>query len=181
MPGEASMDFIDPLVFDTSVIFNIGHRGDLSQVINRLAEQHRLLVPPGVVEETQRSPEYRQFYHELLHLNFERQAGKIPILHADAITQLATRLGGGELDVIILALETGGTVVIDERIARREAIALNIPVTGTFGLLKYAVAKLWLREQEALIKIEMLRTNKFRIPPVLQGQSFADYLTALGE
>lgn len=181
MAEEVELKFVDPLVFDASVIFNIGHRGDLSQVITRLAEQYRLLVPPEVFEETQRVPEFRQYYHDLIHANFKQQAGKIPAMHADAIVRLAMRLGSGELDVIILALDTGGTAVIDERTARKEARALNIPVIGTLGLLQYAVQQAWLAEQEAMVKIGMLRTNKFRIPPVPPGQSFTDYLRALGE
>ncbi len=181
MPAEVALKFIDPLVFDASVIFNIGQRGDLSQMLTQLAEQFRLLVPPEVVAETQRIHEFRPYYHDLIQANFKQQAGKIPAMYADSIVQLTKRLGSGELDVIILALDTGGTAVIDERTARKEARALKIPVTGTLGLLQYAVQKAWLTEQEARAKIEMLRTNKFRIPPVSQGQSLTDYLTALGE
>ena len=179
--SEAVLRFVDPLVFDASVIFNIGHRGDLSQMITRLAEQYMLLVPPKVVEEIQRVAEFRQYYRDLIHASFKQRAGKISAMHADAIVRLVTRLGSGELDVIILALDSGGTAVIDEKSARKEARALNIPVTGTMGLLQYAVQQAWLTEQDALEKIEMLRANKFRIPPVLKGQSFTDYLKALGE
>jgi len=181
MSDEVELEFLDPLVFDTSTIFNIGHRGDLRQIISQLTERHRLLVPPEVVDEKQRKHELRQYYHELLQAYFTQQVGKIPPMYSDAIIQLTTRLDSGELNVIILALDTGGTAVIDERTARKEARALNVPVTGTLGLLQYAVQRAWLTEQEALVKIEMLRATGFRIPSFTPGQLFTDYLKAFGD
>ncbi|MFZ5517882.1 MAG: hypothetical protein ACOY90_14655 [Candidatus Zhuqueibacterota bacterium] len=180
MVEEVELKFVDPLIFDASVIFNIGHRGELSQVIARLAERYRLLVPPEVVEETQRISEFRQYYHNLISADFEQHAGKVPAMYSDAIIKLATRLGSGELNVIILALDTGGTAVIDERTARKEARTLNIPVTGTLGLLQYAMQQAWLTEQEALVKIETLRANGFRIPSFAHGQMLSEYLSNLG-
>jgi uncharacterized protein len=47
---------------------------------------------------------------------------------------LVTDLGPGETQVLALALEMPGTVVIlDDFLARRTAEALHIPLTGTLG------------------------------------------------
>lgn len=49
-----------------------------------------------------------------------------------------TGLDEGEAAVLGLAEELGGTVVIDERKARRYAKRLGLPLTGTIGLLLLA-------------------------------------------
>jgi predicted nucleic acid-binding protein len=49
---------------------------------------------------------------------------------------LITDLGKGEAEVLMLALEMPGTVVVlDDGFARRVAESLRIPLTGTLGLL----------------------------------------------
>lgn len=49
---------------------------------------------------------------------------------------LKSNLGAGEISVIALALEKGDiTAVLDDRLARRTADSLGIPITGTLGLL----------------------------------------------
>jgi hypothetical protein len=49
---------------------------------------------------------------------------------------LITDLGPGESQVLMLALEMPGSVVLlDDALARRVAIAKGIPIKGTLGLL----------------------------------------------
>lgn len=53
------------------------------------------------------------------------------------LSPLATwRLGQGESEVLEYAYRSPGTIaVLDDKAARRSAVALNIPVVGTLGLL----------------------------------------------
>lgn len=49
---------------------------------------------------------------------------------------LITDLGPGESQVLMLALETPGSIaLLDDGLARRVAIARGIPIKGTLGLL----------------------------------------------
>ncbi len=53
---------------------------------------------------------------------------------------LITDLGPGESQVLMLALETPGSIaLLDDGLARRVAIARGIPIKGTLGLLLDAV------------------------------------------
>ena len=49
-----------------------------------------------------------------------------------------TGLDEGEAEVLALAEETGGLVVMDERKGRRYAKRLELPLTGTLGILIFA-------------------------------------------
>ena len=56
-------------------------------------------------------------------------------ISAEAIS-LITDLGPGESQVLMLALETPGSIALmDDALARRVAIARGIPIKGTLGLL----------------------------------------------
>lgn len=52
---------------------------------------------------------------------------------------LSTSLGSGESSSIAVAKNRGLTFASDDLVARREAILLNIPLTGTVGILVRAV------------------------------------------
>jgi predicted nucleic acid-binding protein len=53
--------------------------------------------------------------------------------------QLVGHLGEGEAGTIAVAHHRQGTVVTDDRAARRTCADLNVPVTGTLGILQAAV------------------------------------------
>jgi hypothetical protein len=59
---------------------------------------------------------------------------RAPLQHE--LSPLASRLGPGEIEVISLAREIGGAVaLLDDRLARRVAQAVRVPVSGTLGVL----------------------------------------------
>jgi predicted nucleic acid-binding protein len=53
--------------------------------------------------------------------------------------QLVAHLGAGEAGTIAAAHHRGGVVVSDDLAARRTCADMNVPVTGTIGILKAAV------------------------------------------
>lgn len=177
MPSKEEL--VDPLVFDTSVLFNLGHRGNLENLVTLLKENHALLVPPEAVEETQRSEERREYYQRFIQEHFTVRRGNVPAQHEEAIVKLAGRLGDGELAVIILALDTAGTPIIDEVVARKAVHDLGVQPVGTVGLLQYAAHKQWLTGQQVLNTIETLRKNGFRIRPVQKGQTLEHYVASI--
>ncbi len=55
-----------------------------------------------------------------------------------AVESLSVHLGRGEAEAIILAKEKNALLIIDDKDGRTMAANLDIPVTGTVGLLKLA-------------------------------------------
>ena len=77
---------------------------------------------------------------------------------------LASGLGRGEAGVLALALEsTNPLVILDDAVARRAAVLLGLPLTGTLGLLVDAKKKgLIPAVSPALDELNRLR---FRVSP----------------
>lgn len=169
-----------PLVFDTSALFNFGHRGEMDALLELLSREVSLMVPSAVLAEASEQTRNRAFYQDLLKRRFTVAEGRVHAGQGELITRMAQRLGTGEIGVIILAIETGGTAVIDDPEARTGAKHLGIQMTGTLGLMLMAVSREWLSEPEALEAAGRMRIRGFRIPPVKQGQSFAEYLKSIG-
>lgn len=67
---------------------------------------------------------------------------------APAISPLATwRLGRGETEVLELSRQTiGAWSVLDDKAARRAAVALCLPIVGTLGILVAATQAGWLTD-----------------------------------
>jgi predicted nucleic acid-binding protein len=75
-------------------------------------------------------------------------------------------LDSGELSVLLLAQEIRPDwVIIDERLARRIAQAMGLPVKGTLGILLAAVWAGLLTRQTALDALEQLLSAGIRISP----------------
>lgn len=85
-----------------------------------------------------------------------------PISYPAARLTLAPRLGVGESEAILLALESAPChLLVDDLAARRAAQSMNIPVIGTVGLLILA------RQRNVLAAVkpylDALRQAEFRI------------------
>lgn len=82
------------------------------------------------------------------------------------IEPLLLGLDAGELQVLLLArsLEPDW-VLIDERLGRRVAKALQLPVKGTVGVLLAAFHAELLTQAEAREAVQQLREQGFRISP----------------
>lgn len=164
-----------PLVFDTSALFNFGHRGELDKLLDLIASTTELLVPKAVLIEATEQIKNREYYQDFVRRRFQVKIGQILSQHEAEVEQLYHELGSGELEVIILALELGGTAIIDDPEAREVAQRFKLKIMGTLGMLRIAVQQKWMTEKEALSTIEKIRSRGFRIPAVQSGQSLADY------
>ena len=163
-----------PLVFDASALFNFGHRGNLSQLLVHLRESHTLIVTSSVVAEIVIEPRFD--YKVLIEEHFGIQQTITMPEDVSTLALLSASLGAGELDVILLAMQTKGTAVIDERAARRQARELGLAVIGTLGLLQYAVEQKWMSDSEVLASVQQLRQNGFRCPSAEGFTSLAKFL-----
>jgi predicted nucleic acid-binding protein len=75
-------------------------------------------------------------------------------------------LDAGEMDVLLLAREQEPDwVLIDERLGRRVARAMGLPVKGTLGVLLAAVLAGLLSKAEALDGLHQLADSEVRISP----------------
>lgn len=145
------------VVCDTSPLQYL-HQLDLLHLLPALAT--RVLVPPAVQRE----------------LSVGRSLGhKVPAIedlnwvsvHQPASYQAIPRihdLGSGETEVLLLALESPGMIaVLDDALARRVAGMLEVPFTGTLGLLVDAKKIGLISTVRPLL--DALDTLRFRMSP----------------
>ncbi len=178
MPGKRTYGLKGPLIFDASVLFNFGHRGELQDIVQELKNNFRLIITESVRYES--SGEINRAYYEKFILDyFEVYTGIPAKKYVKEIIDLTRILGSGEIEVIVTALELNGTAVIDEKLARREAIKLNIEVTGTLGILKYALDNSWIENTRAVKIIDLIRDKGAYIPMRKRGQTFEDYFRSI--
>ncbi len=165
-----------PLVLDASAVFNLGHRGRLLDVWEKLAAMRQLVVTPEVVREVTLKPRTDFDYREKL--------GRLctvwdaPLPHVEKVPpEYQSVLGPGELSVLGLAHEKQWEAVIDEAAGRAAAGMMGIPVKGTLGLLEMAVQAGWLAEAGCMDAVWRLKNAGFFLP-VRPGANddFAEYL-----
>jgi len=119
-----------------------------------------VIVPPAVRDELEAGRAVGCEVPELRHLSWVtmRQPTSVPAL------PLAADLGRGEASVLALALESKSPVVIlDDGVGRRAAEFLNIPLTGTLGLLVDAKRKGMIPSMA--MTLDELDRLRFRISP----------------
>jgi len=81
-----------------------------------------------------------------------------------SIEPLLLGLDRGELDTLLLARDTDADwVIIDERLGRRVANALRLPIKGTVGILLAAAHAKLLTKTEALTDARLLAERGIRI------------------
>jgi hypothetical protein len=157
------------LICDTSPIQYL-HQLELLHVLPKLAE--KVFVPPAVVEEI-------KIGHSLgINLPKLEKLDWVDVLRpaSDLALPLVTNLGPGETEVLMLALEMrGAVVVLDDAPARELAEILDLRLTGTLGLLLDA-------KRAGLVStvrpvLERLQSLRFR----LASRTFSAVLRLAGE
>ena len=168
----------DPLVFDTSALFNFGHRDTLLPLLEMLKSEAVLCAPEAVVDELrpERRLDYARFCRD--HMTIRRAQARSEDLAV--LGKLSAELGPGEIEVLLLARDTGGTAILDDRKARQVAEQLGVNVIGTLGLIAYGVEREWMTAGGAIQAVRQLRSNGFFLPRVDDGEHFDAYLGRLG-
>jgi hypothetical protein len=89
-------------------------------------------------------------------------------IHAPRTILAHGDLGAGEREVLWLATAIPGSMVfLDDSDARRAALALSIPVSGTLGILLFAKQKGMIGLVRPLL--DLLEAARFRMSPRLRG------------
>lgn len=168
-----------PLLFDASAIFNFGHRGELVNILEKLKQQFKLFTTYEVYKQCLIKLEYIDYYKDFINNYFKICSGKPAENMVDTLKNITKILGDADVSVLILALDTKGTVVIDEKASRREAKNLGLKIIGTLGLIHYSVEKGWISEAESMEKLNKLRNRGFRIPDPIGMKSMSAYVKRL--
>jgi predicted nucleic acid-binding protein len=171
---------MEKLVFDTSAILNFGRRGELEFLLERLGEGHSLLTTREVEREIV-DPENLSYYRGLLKRRFRIQELKTAKIELARFRQLAGFLGSGELSVLILASELRATVVLDDKTARKEAVALKLKVTGALGILAAGIKRKWCNDDQCIEAVRRLQGNGFRVRRPGANETFAEYFAGVGK
>ncbi len=133
------------VVMNTTPIIALALAGQL-RLIQRLYEV--AVIPPAVRAEIMAGGVRRVGVAELEAASWIRTVSLSDPRRADLLADLDR----GEAEVIALAQElNAGVVILDERLARRHAKRLGLPVTGTLGVLLRAKAQNYLAEIAPLI------------------------------
>jgi len=122
-----------------------------------------LVIPEGVAEEIDRSPEENdpaKVWIRSHGMEYVRNAGPVPPVIA------GWDLGLGESQVLAWASgHTGYEAILDDRAARNCALSLGIKVCGTIGII--ILAKREQKIMSAASVLDLLQQAGFRIDPVL--------------
>lgn len=121
---DRGVDALAPIISDSSGLIGLTRIHRLELLANLFG---RVLIPPAVALETARAVAPSDWLVEH------------PLVQPIDRRVLRASLGPGETEVISLALELDRIgVVLDERLGRRLAKALGVPVVGTVGVLLQA-------------------------------------------
>ena len=143
------------VISNTSPIFYLHRLGHLD-LLHKLYEH--ILVPEAVVEELRAGREQGEDVPDIADYSW------IAVLSVKTpeLVSLITDLGPGEAQVLTLAIENPGSLVLlDDGLAREIAGARNIKLTGTAGILLKAKQERHIEAVEPLIR--MLTQLGFRL------------------
>lgn len=155
----------DQVICDTSPLFYL-HRLRHLSLLQKL--YHRILVPEAVVAELHAGHDQGEDVPALAQYDWI----EIHRVRTQDLLPLITDLGSGEAQVLALALEEPGSLVIlDDRYAREIAAQRNIRLTGTAGVLLRAKCEGYLPAVKPLLD-ELARLG-FHLSKVVQRRILA--------
>lgn len=170
------MNGTSPLILDASAVFNLGHRGGLVEVWEKLASARQLIVTSEVVREVTAKPRADIDYPEKLNRLCKVWAEPLPNI-GKIPPEYQSALGPGELSVLALAHEKQWEAVIDEAAGRAAAKVMGIQIKGTLGVLEIALQNSWIVDDGCMEAVWRLMRAGFYLP-VKPGvnDDFRDYL-----
>jgi predicted nucleic acid-binding protein len=159
MPGG----YPQPVFLDATVISNYASTNSIEFLVHVLEAP---IVVPAVRDEIERGVEHG---HEYLTIAVEAFDEGLPISDAPSETigvKLRERLDPGETEALRGAVERDGTIAADDLAARRLAAELDVPVTGSIGLLVIGIKRERIDTETADEWIETWRNERGYYAPV---------------
>lgn len=152
-----------PVFLDATVISNyastssIGFLGDLLETP---------VVVPAVRDEIEQGAELGHEYLIRAVEAFDEELAVSDVPPEIAEENLRKRLDHGEVEALRGAIDHDGTIATDDLAARRLATELDIPVTGSIGLLVLGIERGMIDTETADEWIEMWRRERGYYAPV---------------
>ena len=72
-------------------------------------------------------------------------------------------------------------VVLDDRVARTQAIGLKLKVTGTLGLLADGIKRKWCTDRQCLEIVRRLHGRRFYIRAPGANETFGEYFDSFSD
>ncbi|KOR36477.1 MULTISPECIES: DUF3368 domain-containing protein [Planktothricoides] len=155
------------VVSDTSSLCNLA----LVNHLNLLAQLYQMvIIPPVVADELAIAPDSR-----ITHILSQQWIQKKSLQDSSLAEQLQRTQGldPGESYAIALAVELkADTLLIDERLGRREAQKLGIPIIGILGILIRAKQRQLIGEVKPVMN-SLIRDANFRVSSQLYQEILA--------
>ena len=152
-----------PVFLDATVISNFASTNSIEFLVHVLEAP---VVVPAVCDEIEQGVNHG---HEYLASAVEAFDESVPVGAVPPKiggVSLHERLDPGETEALRGAVENGGTLATDDLAARRLAGELNVPVTGSIGLLVLGVKRDQIDTETAGEWIETWRTQRGYYAPV---------------
>lgn len=152
-----------PIVLDTTVCSNFA-RTDAIDVLVTVLESP--VVVSAVREEVEHGHALGQDYLSSVVRAFDEG---LPVADPPATSrdiQVDERLDAGEAESLRCALERNGTLATDDLAARRTADDLSVPVTGSVGILVFAVERRYIDRSTADSWLDTWRDERGYYAPV---------------
>ena len=161
------------VVSDTSPLSGLAIVGQLSLLHTLYG---KIIIPTAVADELRRGGQDDPRIAQILTLSWLETK---PPSDSRLVDELQTvyRLDRGESEAIALALElSADELLIDERLGRREASRLGLPITGLLGVLLVAKNRSLVSAVRPIIDA-LINEAGFRI----SNQLYVEVLTVAGE
>jgi predicted nucleic acid-binding protein len=150
------------VISNATPLIALGVTGQIDLLPKLFAE---ILVPPAIYSEVVERGQGRPGTSDLSRATWLRVIG---VRSSATIEPLLLGLDAGEIEVLLLAREiTPDWVLLDERLARRVAHAMHLPVKGTLGILLAAFHAGLLDQQQTLAAAQRMIQEGIRLSPAL--------------
>lgn len=157
------------VVSDTSPLSNLALINGLSLLQNLYGT---VIIPQAVAQELENARAKAPHIAEVLTLDWieVRQVSNLSLVKELREDRLLNR---GESEAIVLALELNAEdLLIDERLGRREAVRLGVPITGVLGVLLIAKRRGLVPVVRPLLD-KLITTARFRVSQQLYHEVLA--------
>ena len=152
-----------PVFLDATVISNSASTNSIEFLVDVLEVP---VVTPAVRDEIEQGVD---FGHEYLTSAVEAFDDKLTVSNVPPETgrmSLGKRLDPGETEALRGAFERDGTLATDDLAARRLATELDVPVTGSVGLLVLGIKREHIDSETADEWLDIWRTERGYYAPV---------------
>ena len=154
-------------IFNSSPWIFLSKLGLLKQALELFS---RVLLPSSVKEEI--SARKDEAYEALQEVQGVKQVEIVTTSNVRFVAGLRKRLGKGEAEAIVIALEKNADIVVlDDHTARSEARRLGLQVKGTLGIIR-RMMELGIADIEVNELYERLQKMGFRIKKDLFWEIF---------